>query len=367
MSQSKYSKTRVNGEYLRLPLTFPLEYESVPYSALTSNSLISKEQFEGNQINIGANNLTLSSDRFLNFANNQLTFDSVKRFRVLGDGTLLSGDTMVYIESTTTPNHSILKINNSTNTLIDVKSNNIVDINSVVNLTNNNTFGSSLSNQHTFSGSVNFNGSVFLNNEQILSTDEAIIEFSISGDTDGVNDTFLITPTPSQSNVFQLFNDGYLISSIDYSMSGNVLTITTPPLSGSTLIGYGTIVTGKDRYKNISLTIENGNGVSSGVKGVINVPFNGQILGWSILSNSIGDAVIDIYRDSFDDFTYPGSSLNSITGGNKPTISSQVKNKSFDLTSWDTSINKYDVLTVNVDSVSGMTYINFNLYLKDIS
>ena len=313
--------------------------------------------------------LTLTENRFLNFDTKQLTFDSIKRFRLLGSGTQLSGDTLLYLESSNnSPGYPIFKINNSNSNILEIDSDKSVKIYGESYLQNDNNFGSSLSNQHTFSGSVNINGSLFVNNETILTTSDSLIEFIFSGNTDGSNDTFYLSPEPSQQYPFLVFNNGSLLGGVDYSLSGSVLTFNTPPVSGSTLQFYGLVATGKDRYKNVSLTIQNdGDEITSGVKGIINIPFNGQIIGWSILTNSVGDIVMDVYKDSFDNFVYPGSQINSITNGNKPTISGQIKKKSLDVSGWDTTLNKYDVLTINVDSTNGLSYVNFNIYMKDIS
>jgi hypothetical protein len=340
-----------------------------PYSALTSDSLISKSLFEENDKNLGNSDLTLTTNRFLNFNTKQLTFDSIKSFRLLGSESQLTGDTLLYLESPyNTSDHPILKINNSSGGVLEIDSDSFVKIYGKSYLKNDNFFGTSLSNQHTFSGSVNIDGSLFINNESILTTSDSLIEFNVSGNTDGVNDTFYLSPEPSQQYPFLVFKNGKLLNNSGYSLSGVVLTFITPPISGSTLQIYGLVATGKDRYKNVSVTMQNDGGeIASGIKGIINIPFNGQIIGWSILTDSIGDIVIDIYKDSFDNFVYPGSQINSITNGNKPTLNNQIKKKSFNVGSWNTSLNKYDVLTVNVDSTNNLSYVNFNIYMKDIS
>jgi hypothetical protein len=319
--------------------------------------------------NIGTTNLTLTNNRALNFDDRTLTFNNVKNFRVLDSGNRVSGDTTLYIQSSkNTANNTLLEINNLDGNILKVDSDGSLNILGNTFLSGDNTFGVDLSNQHVFSGSVNINGSILLNNETILSTSDALIEVNLSGSTDGVNDIFILNPEPLQGYPFLFFIGGVLQNNNQYMISGNTLQTVSPPPSGSTLQSFGLIIPGKDRYKNLSITVDNGNNeITSGVKGIINVPFNGQILGWSIITNSIGSAVIDIYRDSFDDFTYPGSSLNSITGVNKPTINSQIKVKSNNLNTWITNINKYDVLTINIDSVVDINYLNFNLYLKDIN
>jgi hypothetical protein len=319
--------------------------------------------------NIGTTDLTLTNNRSLNVDEKTLTFNNVKNFRILDTGNRVSGDTTLYIQSSrNTPNNTLLEVNNLDGNILNLDSDGSLKIEGNTSLNGDNTFGVGLSNQHVFSGSVNINGSILLNNETVLSTSDALIEINVSGNTDGVNNIFTLNPEPLQGYPFLFYIDGVLQNNNQYSISGNTLQTVSPPPSGSTLQSFGLIIPGKDRYKNLSITIDNGNNeITSGVKGIINVPFNGQILGWSIITNSVGSAVIDIYRDSFDNFTYPGSSLNSITGVNKPTINSQTKVKSTNLNTWITNINKYDVLTINIDSVVDINYLNFNLYLKDIN
>jgi hypothetical protein len=319
--------------------------------------------------NIGNVDLTLTDNRSLDFSGKTLSFNNVKNFRILDIGSRVSGETTLYLQSSKNiPQYPIIQLNNSDTNVFEVDSDGSLKLYGNSSLNSDNSFGTSLSNQHTFSGSVNIEGSIFLNNEEILTVSDSVVEFTVSGVTDGSNNIFILNTEPSQSYPFLFFVDGVLQVNNTYTISGVTLTTNTPPLSGSPLQGYGVIVTGKDRYKNLSITVDNGmNQITSGVKSIINIPFDGQIIGWSILTNTTGDTVIDIYKDSFDNFTYPGNSLNSITGSNKPTLSSQVKVKSFDLNSWTTNVNKYDVLTINVDSVTNINYLNFNLYLKDVS
>jgi hypothetical protein len=368
------STTRLNSDFI----VSKLITNSLVITSGATNGFVLTTDSNGNIIqidpinilaNIGTTDLTLTGNRSLNVDDKTFTFNNVKNLRVLDVGARLTGDTTVYIQSSkNTPNHPMLKLNNLDGNIFEVDSDGRLKIQGNSDLTQDNTFGSTLSNQHVFSGSVNVNGSFFINNEQVLSTSDAVVEFNISGLTDGINDVFLLDSEPLQTYPFLFFIDGILQNTNSYIISGNTLNTLIPPPSGSTLQGYGVIVPGKDRYKNLSITIDNGsNVINSGVKGIINIPFDGQIIGWSIITNTLGDATVDIYKDSFDDFTYPGSSLNSITGSNKPTISSQVKVKSFNLNTWITNVNKYDVLTINVDSVNDISYLNFNLFLKDVN
>lgn len=246
-------------------------------------------------------------------------------------------------------------------------------INGPFTASGNNTFGTSLGNTHNFNGTTNIVGTLFLNNTELGVQSASFIEFGISGAQNGTNPNYLLTPAPLTQYPFQFFINGKLLDNQrDYNISGSFVVISSSyspfPTSSDALQAYGLVNTGLDRYKNVSLTVNAGSStVTSGVKGIITVPFNGQVLGWSVITNQSGSIVFDIYKDSFTNFTYPGSAINTITGTNKPQLSGSYKNESFNVTSWNTTLNKYDVLTVNVDSVSGINVAIVNLYLKDLS
>jgi hypothetical protein len=237
----------------------------------------------------------------------------------------------------------------------------------------NNTFGTSLLNTHNFTGTTNIAGALFLNNVELGIQSASFVEFGISGSQNGSNTTFLLTPTPSTQYPFQFYVTGKLLDNQrDYNISGSFVVLSSSysplPTASDALQAFGLVNTGLDRYKNLSLTVNAGSStVSSGVKGIITVPFNGQILGWSIIANQSGSVVFDIYKDSFTNFTYPGSAINTITGTNKPQLSGSYKYESFNLSSWDVAVSKYDVLTVNIDSTADINVAILNLYLKDLS
>jgi hypothetical protein len=97
----------------------------------------------------------------------------------------------------------------------------------------------------------------------------------------------------------------------------------------------------------------------SGVKGYLQVPFDCTITGWSLLADTIGSCVIDIWKDTYAN--YPPTGADSITASAKPTISSADKATSTTLTGWTTSISAGDVLAFNVDSATNITKLTITL------
>lgn len=80
------------------------------------------------------------------------------------------------------------------------------------------------------------------------------------------------------------------------------------------------------------------------------VPFSGIITGWSIVADRVGSIVVDVWKDSWDNF--PPTVADSITGSEKPTLTAQQKNEDQDLTTWTTDIAAGDVVGIYVESAS---------------
>jgi hypothetical protein len=101
----------------------------------------------------------------------------------------------------------------------------------------------------------------------------------------------------------------------------------------------------------INFIIDGGGSVSSvGEKGHIEVPFAMTITGWTILADVSGSIVVDIWKDAYASF--PPTNAGSITGTEKPTLSSTQKNQDLSLTSWTTSVAAGDILAFEVESAA---------------
>ena len=102
-----------------------------------------------------------------------------------------------------------------------------------------------------------------------------------------------------------------------------------------------------------------GNGVSviaAGIAGDIFLPFAGVLTGWTILADQNGDAVIDLWKDTYAN--YPPTNADTITAAAKPTLAAgNAKAQSAALTGWTRTFSAGDTLRVNVDSANTVTRI----------
>jgi hypothetical protein len=66
-----------------------------------------------------------------------------------------------------------------------------------------------------------------------------------------------------------------------------------------------------------------------------------------------------VWKDTYANF--PPTVADTITGSEKPTLSSVQKNQDTNLTTWTTSINVGDILAFNVDSVATLLRVTLSL------
>lgn len=104
--------------------------------------------------------------------------------------------------------------------------------------------------------------------------------------------------------------------------------------------------------ENISFVIDgNGSPITTGSKGIVQIPFNGEITGWTILSDVSGSIVVDVKKAAYAN--YPTTT--SITSTDKPTITSAFKGTNQTLTVWTTTVTSGDIFEFVVDSASTVT------------
>jgi len=102
----------------------------------------------------------------------------------------------------------------------------------------------------------------------------------------------------------------------------------------------------------IGITIDGGSStITTGVKGYIVVPNSRTITGWYIVGSPSGSIVVDVWKANASIPTV----ANTITGTEKPTLSSSQYNSDLSLSSWSTSLVAGDVIAFNVDSASSIT------------
>lgn len=103
--------------------------------------------------------------------------------------------------------------------------------------------------------------------------------------------------------------------------------------------------------------------IADGVKGDIVMPFTGTFVSWTLLADTSGSVVIDLWRDSYAN--YPPTAADAITGSEHPTITTAVKATSSALTGWTTAFTKGDVLRINVDSCTSITRLTLALAVTE--
>ena len=116
-----------------------------------------------------------------------------------------------------------------------------------------------------------------------------------------------------------------------------------------TILGYTPIssVTGT-----IGITIDGGgSAITTGVKGYIVVPNSRTITGWYVVGAPSGSIVVDVWKANGSIPTV----ANTITGTEKPTLSSSQYNSDLSLSTWTTALVANDVIVFNVDSATTIT------------
>jgi hypothetical protein len=95
--------------------------------------------------------------------------------------------------------------------------------------------------------------------------------------------------------------------------------------------------------------------ISTGIQGDIQIPYSMNISSWTLIADVVGSIVVDVWKDTYAN--YPATIANTITGTEKPKITSSNKAQSSTLTGWATTVNAGDIVRFNVDSVSTITKV----------
>lgn len=115
--------------------------------------------------------------------------------------------------------------------------------------------------------------------------------------------------------------------------------------------------------KTVGIVIDGGgSAITTGVKGYLQIPFNATITGWTILADTSGSCVVDVWKDTYAN--YPPTIADVITASAKPTLTAATKATSTTLTGWTTTITAGDVLAFNVNSASTVTRITVTLSIN---
>lgn len=108
-----------------------------------------------------------------------------------------------------------------------------------------------------------------------------------------------------------------------------------------------------------------GSAITTGVKGDIMIPFDCTVQGWDIVADTSGSIVVDVWKDTYANF--PPTVADTVTGSEKPTLSSATKNQDLTLSSWTTSFSRGDWLRYNVDSITTVTRVTVVIRVKRTS
>ena len=90
--------------------------------------------------------------------------------------------------------------------------------------------------------------------------------------------------------------------------------------------------------------------VTVGAQAEIQVEEAFTISKWFLLSDQVGDIVIDVWKDIFA--SYPPDDADTITAANEPAITASNKGTDSTLSGWTTSVADGDIIKFNVDSVT---------------
>jgi hypothetical protein len=112
----------------------------------------------------------------------------------------------------------------------------------------------------------------------------------------------------------------------------------------------------------IGITIDGGgNTPTTGTKAFLKVPYACTITGWTIVSDIVGSAVIDIWKDI--EANFPPTIADTITAAAKPTLSSQ-QLVTGSPTGWTVAVAAGDILLFNLDSVSTLNRVQLFLQVN---
>lgn len=119
----------------------------------------------------------------------------------------------------------------------------------------------------------------------------------------------------------------------------------------------------KLRVANITFVIDGGGAaITTGVKGDIQIPFACTIIGWSLMADQAGSAVVEVSKGTY--VNWP--TVATITATAKPTLSSARKATSSTLTGWTPAIAADDVLQIGVNSAAAVQRLTLTLKVRKV-
>jgi hypothetical protein len=161
-------------------------------------------------------------------------------------------------------------------------------------------------------------------------------------------------------------------SSADYQIKGDDIRLDTSVFSGILSSEDTTPQKAFEKIDKIDiegfpddglLFIIDGRGaaITAGSSGSKIVPYNCTITGWEVISNVSGSIVVTVNKSTTTSPTAP--SWSAISGTEKPTLSSAVRNSDTVLSTWNTSIAAGNQIQAVVDSADINGVVMVILYL----
>jgi hypothetical protein len=114
----------------------------------------------------------------------------------------------------------------------------------------------------------------------------------------------------------------------------------------------------------LCITIGDGvNVITTGTKGFLSIDFAATITGWTLCALQSGSCVLDVWKAAG---SIP-SNANTITGSEKPTLSSQQRAQDNSLSSWTTAVSANDVFGFEVESATTVTQVTLGIRMTKTS
>jgi len=152
---------------------------------------------------------------------------------------------------------------------------------------------------------------------------------------DEIHDVAISSPTNGQT--------------LTYDSATSLWKNTTP--TGGTLINKGSFGAVADSS-------------TTGIIGYITIPYSGTITGWQVIGDVSGSCVFDVWKTASGIIP---TVANTITGTEKPTLSSQQINSDLSLSTWTTAVTAGDIVAINLDSASTLSEAWLTVFITKTS
>jgi hypothetical protein len=105
-----------------------------------------------------------------------------------------------------------------------------------------------------------------------------------------------------------------------------------------------------------------GSAITTGFKGVVDAPFDGELIAGYLYLDQSGSIVVDVWKDTFAN--YPPTNADTITAGAELTITTDTDVQDLALVDWERRFFTGDVFGFNVDSITTATWCYVSLWAR---